>query len=69
MRTVHYNRGDEILEVSIRDSSGAKIEVRRCNLSDSVESGKILKWLREKYGFTPTNYNSFMDIDSEFMKF
>jgi hypothetical protein len=66
---IQYNRGDEILEVTIRDQTGAKIETRRCNLSDVKECGKILKWLKDKYGFTPLIEKSLFDMDTEFLKF
>lgn len=69
MRTVTYNRGDEIIEVTIRDSSGARIEVRRCNLSDNKECGKIWKWLHDKYNFKPTIEKAFLSEQSEFLKF
>jgi len=69
MRSVSYNRGDDILEVTIRDSSGGKIEVRRCNLSDGKQCGMILKWLKDKYQFTPLIDKSFFDLQNEFLKF
>ena len=71
MKKVYYSRdtgGDEILEVIIRDSTGAKIEVRRCNLSDSKECGKIYKWLIDKYGFAPTIPQDFLSVENDFFK-
>lgn len=69
MRQVHYNKGDEIIEVTIRDQTGARIEVRRCNLSDERECGKLLKWLKDKYGFKIKLDKLWLDSDTEFFKF
>lgn len=71
MRRPNYNSGDEILEVTIRDTSGSKIEVRRSNLSDKKENGKILKWLIDKWGvkfkIDRTN-RSLLDLEEDFLK-
>lgn len=69
MKRVHYNRGDEIVEVVIRDSSGARIEVRRCNLSDDKECGHIIKWLKDKYNFKIKVDKEFLDTQNEFFRF
>lgn len=69
MASLNLNMGDEILEVIIKDRTGAKIEVRRCNLSDRKEGGKIIKWLKDKYDFNPLFSNGFTELDSEFLKF
>lgn len=69
MRQVHYNQGDEILEITIRDQTGARIEVRRCNLNDEKECGKIVKWLKDKYGFKFKFDKSWLEVDNEFLKY
>lgn len=69
MRRVAYNRGDEILEVVIRDQTGSKIEVRRCNIADEKECGRMFKWLKDKYGLKMKLDGNLIDIDSEFFKF
>jgi hypothetical protein len=67
-RKVHYNQGDEILEVVVKDQTGAKIEVRRCNLADEKECGKIMIWLKDKYGFKVNIDHSFLSLESELLK-
>lgn len=69
MKGVRYNQGDDIVEVTIRDSSGARVEVRRCNKSDDKENGKWLLWLIRKHGVRFKIDTEFLDIDSEFFKF
>ena len=69
MRSVYYNRGDEILTVIVSDQTGRKIETRRCNLSDGKEGGKIMRWLKEKWNFTPLIDKDFLSLDNEFFKY
>lgn len=65
---IRYNRGDEILDISIRDQSGAKIEIRRCNLSDEEEYGRIVFHIYKKYGKLPKlKGKSLLDMDSEML--
>ena len=63
MVRVSYQNGDEIIEVIVRDSSGAKIETWRCNRDDEKEYGKIISRIWRKYGAKPIFDNSFLDID------
>ena len=51
MRT-HYNNGDEILEIIVRDQTGGKIETLRCNMSDNKQVTRIIRYLKSKYGIT-----------------
>lgn len=46
-----YNQGGEIIEIIIRDNSGAKIESYKFNVQDKGLSKKIMNVLRYKYGF------------------
>lgn len=69
MKSVRYNQGDEILEVTVRDATGARIEVRRCNLKDDREINKLIKWLVDKYNVRIKYDNKILSIDSEFIKF
>lgn len=69
MKSVQYNQGDEVIEVTVRDHTGARIEVRRCNLSDEKECGKLVKWLKEKYGFKFKIDREWLELDNEFLKF
>ena len=48
-----YLSSGDIVEVIIKDSSGRKIDTRKCNGDDKVEYGKLLKYLLDKYGFSP----------------
>lgn len=64
-----YNTGDEIIEVTIRDSSGARQDVRRANKLDAEENGKILIWLIRKWGVKFKFNKDFLDLDNEFFKF
>ena len=50
---IEYYRNGEIIEIIVRDYSNAKIETRRCNGSDKKEYTKLLKYLKDKYGFEP----------------
>lgn len=68
MKNIKYNRGDEIVEVTIRDTSGARIEVRRSNLSDDKENGRWLKWLMQKWGVRFKVDGEFLNLDSDFFK-
>lgn len=69
MRGVKYNQGDEIIEVTIRDSSGARQDIRRANKSDEEENGKWLLWLIRKWGVKFKFPKEFMDVESEFFKY
>lgn len=50
---IEYSRNGDIIEVIIRDSSQRKIDSYKCNLKDKVKSGKIMRFLKDKYGFEP----------------
>ena len=50
---LQFDRGNEIIEVIIRDCSGMKIESRKCLLDDPVATSHLMKWLSDKYGFAP----------------
>ena len=64
-----YRNGDEILEVCIRDETGAKIEVRRCNRADEIQCGRILVWLRDKWGIRFKIDKGFIEFEDEFLKY
>lgn len=46
---MRYNQGGEVIEIVIRDSSGAKIENYKFQLRDK-RAGDILRTLTNKYG-------------------
>lgn len=41
----------EMLEVDIRDSTGARIEKRKISLGDKKAATRLMQWLCDKYGF------------------
>jgi RNA:NAD 2'-phosphotransferase (TPT1/KptA family) len=53
MVNANYFRSGEIIEITIKDSSGAKIEKHVCNANDKKRYASILRYLRDKYGFEP----------------
>jgi hypothetical protein len=54
---IDYNRGDEIIEIIIRDSSGAKIDTFKSSMKDFP---RILRIIERKYGL---NLKKDRDID------
>lgn len=53
MGTINYYRTGEVIEIIVRDYSGAKIETHRCTAKQKKEYAKILNYLKDKYGFSP----------------
>ena len=51
---INYFRNSEVIEITIRDYGKKKIETHSCNINDSKKAGKIMQYLKDKYGFTPT---------------
>jgi hypothetical protein len=49
----NYNRKGNIVEIIVRDYSGAKIEAHKCNIHDKKKYASILRYLKDKYGFEP----------------
>jgi len=47
-----HNGSSDIIEILIRDSSGAKIEGRIANSSDKNAVDRLFRWLRDKFGIT-----------------
>lgn len=50
---INYFRRGNLVEIIIRDDSGAKIETHKCNIKDKKKYAAILRYLRDKYGFEP----------------
>jgi hypothetical protein len=46
---MYFNRKGEIIEVTIRDEFGAKIETRKCKIRDTKAMNHLFSWLSEKY--------------------
>lgn len=61
------NMGD-ILEVNIRDYSGAKIQTFRCNIGDKDEIKRIFKVLKDKYDIDVKGDGGFFSMDNDFFK-
>lgn len=53
MGFLNYSRAGDVIEIIIRDFSGAKIESHSCNANDKKKYGAILRYLKSKYGFEP----------------
>lgn len=53
MGWVQYDRTGEIIEIKVRDWSGRILDKFVFNGSDSKRFGKVMKILKDSYGFTP----------------
>jgi hypothetical protein len=51
---IFYNKNSEIIEIIVRDFSGAKIESYKFNCNDTKTANNILSLLKKKYGFSPS---------------
>ena len=71
MGNIIKGSSDDIIEITVRDYSGARQESRRCPAKDEASLDRIIKWLKEKYGTgtTTENEKSWLSLDSEFLKF
>ena len=58
-----YNEGGEIIEITIRESNGAKIETYKFNISDTQRSKQIMNIIRKKYGLQDLKKKEDRDID------
>lgn len=50
---INYTRQGDYIEVIIRDFSGAKMESHTCNAHDKKRYTNLLRYLKDKYGFSP----------------
>ncbi len=50
---IGYQRQDDTIEVTIKDSSGARIESWEINMNDKKAGTKMMRMLKEKYNFSP----------------
>jgi hypothetical protein len=48
-----YNRYADFIEVTIKDTTGRKIERFKCQLGDKRACSRLMKMLRDKYDFEP----------------
>lgn len=58
-----YNQGGEIIEIIIRDNSGAKIESYKFQVSDKSLSIRIMNILKYKYGVASGSKTDDQDIN------
>jgi len=63
MSFIRYNETGEIIEVIVRDGSGAKIESYRFRVSDKQNSIRIFRLLKSKYGFEVAKSKRDKDLD------
>lgn len=59
-----YNHGDGVIEVIVRDETGAKLEVFTVNQKDVKGHKRVSLILKEKYGVDFTIYEN-IKIDKE----
>ena len=50
---ISYHRNADIIEIIIRDFSGAKIESWKFNCTDRIKASNVFNLLKVKYGFEP----------------
>ncbi len=56
------NYGD-VIEITVKDSSGAKIETWIFNINDNKKASRVLRILKEKYDFNPkTSFKEEKDL-------
>lgn len=53
MGIINYDRTGDVIEITIRDYSGAKLETHTCNAKDKKKYSAILRYLKDKFGFEP----------------
>jgi hypothetical protein len=53
MGTYSFSRTGELIEITLRDYSGAKIESHTCNIKDKKKFSAILQYIKDKYGIEP----------------
>lgn len=51
---INYNNSGDIIEITIKEYNGRKLENFRFNGNNSTMYGRIIENLYEKYGFRPT---------------
>ena len=61
-----YGRQGEIIEITMRDQTNAKIESFRCNSKQSYN--RALKTISQKYGYTPSINLTDEDNELEHLK-
>lgn len=60
-----YNRGSDIIEIVIRDSSGAKMDILRANVDDEEVVLALFKSIIKKYGYKKGIEDNFWEADKE----
>lgn len=64
MGNIIKGQNADLIEIIIRDYSGAKIEKYICSINDTERLKKIFKILNEKYSLANFfNVDSFLEID------
>ena len=58
-----YNEGGEIIEIIIRDNTGAKIDSYKFKLDNIKLANQILSTIKKKYGLGSSEKNIDRDID------
>jgi len=63
MSFIKSNEFGEIIEVIVRDFSGAKIESYKFRVKDKDKASKIFRVLKSKYGFEISKPKKDIDLD------
>jgi len=51
MNSYEYQRSAEVIEITIRDGTRAKIETRKASMQDEKAAKEMARWLYQKYGY------------------
>lgn len=71
MRSLYYNRGNDVIEIKIKDATGKTLDKFRASTSDKMQCSKILRYVKDKYGFdfspeiTPEDVKKMQKEDTE----
>lgn len=63
MGIINYKRTGDIVEITVRDCTGAKMAHWVCEISNKKKYSSILKYLKDAFGFEPE-----IDIDESINK-
>lgn len=50
---ISYHRSADIIECIVKDCTHRKLYQNKCPIADKISCGKMMKELKEKYGFEP----------------
>jgi len=62
---VDYNKTCDIIEITIRDCTGRKIETFKANVHDKKACSKLFDYLKKAYDFQPEIYPDEFDEEEK----